>query len=64
MAHVLGIPSPKDDIDGSDVRDVYYEENDIDRIIIYCEKDTITVAQIFLKLRNEELLDEDEVLSV
>lgn len=64
MAHVLGIPSPKDDIDGSDVRDVYYEENDIDRIIIYCEKDTITVAQIFLKLRNEALLEESEVLSV
>lgn len=64
MAHVLGIPSPKDDINGSDVRDVYYEENDIDRIIIYCEKDTITVAQIFLKLRNEPLLEDDEVLSV
>lgn len=64
MAHVLGIPSPKDDIDGSDVRDVFYKENDIDRIIIYCEKDTITVAQIFLKLRNEALLEEDEVLSV
>ncbi|WP_339696645.1 3'-5' exonuclease [uncultured Marixanthomonas sp.] len=64
MAHVLGIPSPKDDIDGSDVRDVYYEEKDVDRIIIYCEKDTITVAQIFLKLRNEPLLEENEVLSV
>lgn len=64
MAHVLGIPSPKDDIDGSQVRDVYYKENDIDRIIIYCEKDTITVAQIILRLRNEPLLSEDEVLSV
>jgi uncharacterized protein YprB with RNaseH-like and TPR domain len=64
MAHVLGIPSPKDDIDGSEVRDVYYEENDIDRIIIYCEKDTITVAQIILRLRNEPLLSEDEIVSV
>ncbi len=64
MAHVLGIPSPKDDIDGSQVRDVYYEENDMDRIISYCEKDTITVAQILLKLRNEDLLVEDEILSV
>ena len=64
MAHVLGIPSPKDDIDGSEVRDVYYEENDIDRIVIYCEKDTITVAQIILRLRNEEILNEDEILSV
>jgi len=64
MAHVLGIPSPKDDIDGSQVRNVYYEENDIDRIVIYCEKDTITVAQILLRLRNEALLTEDEILSV
>ncbi|MDT0555515.1 3'-5' exonuclease [Patiriisocius hiemis] len=64
MAHVLGIPSPKDDIDGSQVRDVFYNEKDMDRIITYCEKDTITVAQIFLKLRNEALLKEDEVLSI
>jgi len=64
MAHVLGIPSPKDDIDGSEVRDVFYNDNDMDRIITYCEKDTITVAQILLKLRNENLLQEDEILSV
>ena len=64
MAHVLGIPSPKDDIDGSEVRDVFYEQNDIDRIITYCEKDTITVAQIILRLRNEPLLMDDEILSV
>jgi len=64
MAYVLGIPSPKDDIDGSEVRNVFYEENNIDRIITYCEKDTITVAQIILKLRNEALLEEDEIRSV
>lgn len=64
MAYVLGIPSPKDDIDGSEVRDVYYVEKDIDRIITYCEKDTITVAQIILRLRNEALLTPDEILSV
>jgi uncharacterized protein YprB with RNaseH-like and TPR domain len=64
MAHVLGIPSPKDDIDGSQVRDVYYEDKDIDRIVIYCEKDTITVAQILLRLRNESILADDEIRSV
>jgi len=63
MAHVLGIPSPKDDIDGSEVRDVFYIENNIDRIITYCEKDTITVAQIMLKLRNENLLAPHEIIS-
>lgn len=64
MAHVLGIPSPKDDIDGSEVRGVFYEENDIDRIVIYCEKDTVTVAQILLRLRNDDILNADEILSV
>lgn len=64
MAYVLGIPSPKDDIDGSDVRNVFYDEGDVDRIIEYCEKDTLTVAQIVLRLRNEPLLTEDEVRSV
>ena len=64
MTKILGIPSPKDDIDGSQVRNVFYEENNIDRIIVYCEKDVIAVAQILLRLRNERLLDADEVLHV
>lgn len=64
MAHVLGIASPKEDIDGSMVRDVYYEVKDVDRIISYCERDVVTIAQVFLRLRNEELLDEGEIHSV
>ncbi|QAA82167.1 3'-5' exonuclease [Aequorivita sp. H23M31] len=64
MAHVLGIPSPKDDIDGSEVGHVFYKEKDIERIVTYCEKDTVTVAQIILRLRNEEILTPDEILSV
>jgi len=64
MAKVLGIPSPKGDIDGSMVRDVYYKENDLDRIIDYCEKDTIAVAQVLLRLRNEKLLQDTEIKKV
>ncbi len=64
LTGILGIPSPKDDIDGGQVREVFYEQGDIDRIIIYCEKDTVAVAQILLRLRQEELLDNDEVISV
>ena len=62
LAHILGIPSPKDDIDGSEVRNVFYNEGDIDRIATYCEKDTITVAQILLRFRNDTLLDDDDIL--
>ena len=64
LAHVLGIPSPKEDIDGSMVRDVYYEENDLERIVKYCERDVVTVAQVFLRLRNEGLLAEDQIVHV
>jgi uncharacterized protein YprB with RNaseH-like and TPR domain len=61
---VLGIPSSTGDIDGSQVGHVFYVEKDIDRIVIYCEKDVIAVAQIFLRLRREDLLDEAEILHV
>ncbi len=64
MANVLGVPSPKEDIDGSMVRDVFYIENDLDRIITYCELDVVTIAQVFLRLRNEELLNDDEIKRV
>lgn len=64
LTHILNIPSPKDDIDGSEVYRVYYEENDLDRIRIYCEKDTVAVAQVFLRFRNESLLSEDEIFAV
>ena len=64
MCKVLGIPSPKGDIDGSQVGHVFYVEKDIDRIVTYCEKDTIAVAQIFLRLRREDLLIEEEIIHV
>lgn len=64
LANILNIPSPKDDIDGSQVGYVYYIEDDIDRIITYCEKDVVTVAQIMLRLRREEILDPSEIISV
>jgi uncharacterized protein YprB with RNaseH-like and TPR domain len=62
LTNVLGIPSPKDDIDGSEVYRVYYEEKQIDRIITYCEKDTIAVAQILLRLRGDNLLSDEEII--
>jgi uncharacterized protein YprB with RNaseH-like and TPR domain len=64
LTNILGIPSPKDDIDGSQVRQVFYEENDIDRIVEYCEKDTIAVAQILLRLRGDDLLHDNEIIHI
>ena len=64
LTTILGITSPKDDIDGSMVARVYYEENDVERIVRYCEKDTLAVAQVLLRFLNRELLSEDEVVFV
>jgi uncharacterized protein YprB with RNaseH-like and TPR domain len=64
MCKILGVPSSKGDIDGSQVGHVYDIEKDIDRIVTYCEKDTIAVAQIFLRLRREDLLIDDEISHV
>lgn len=64
LAKIFGIPTPKDDIDGSQVRSVYYDDNDLDRIERYCKKDVATVAQIFLKYRGEKLLENDQIISV
>jgi len=62
LTRILGIESPKDDIDGSQVRDVYYKEKDLERITRYCERDVVAVAQVVLKLRNETLLTDDQII--
>lgn len=64
LTHILGIPSPKDDIDGSEVYRVYYKENQIDRIVTYCEKDTVAVAQILLRLRGESILKDEDIIHI
>ncbi|MCW4469237.1 3'-5' exonuclease [Flavobacterium sp. MFBS3-15] len=64
LTKILGIPSPKGDIDGSQVGVVYHIEKDIDRIVTYCEKDVIAVAQVLLRFRREDLLVENEIIHV
>ena len=64
LTHILKIPSPKDDLDGSQVREVFYKENDMERIVNYCEKDTIAVAQIVLRLQQKPILEPHEIVSV
>jgi 3'-5' exonuclease len=51
LAEIFNIPTPKDDIDGSMVKNVYYQEKDLQRIANYCQKDVITTAQILLKFK-------------
>lgn len=64
LAHVFGIPTPKDDIDGSQVCDVYWQERDLQRIVTYCQKDVVTVVQLFRKYRCEDLIPEENIIIV
>lgn len=64
LTHVLGIPSPKEDMDGSMVGQVYHEEGDLDRIVAYCELDVVSTAQVLLRLGNRPLLTDAEILRV
>ena len=61
LAALFDIPTPKDDIDGSQVAKVYWEEKDLERIKIYCQKDTLTVAQLLLKYKGESLILEKNI---
>lgn len=61
LAHTLGIPTPKDDIDGSQVWKVYWEEKNLQRIVTYCQKDVVTVAQILLRMNGEPLIKNENI---
>ncbi|MCH8331269.1 MAG: ribonuclease H-like domain-containing protein, partial [Bacteroidetes bacterium] len=64
LASVFKISTPKTDIDGSDVARVYYEDKDLQRIVEYCQRDVVTVAQILLKFKNMDALRDEEILFV
>lgn len=64
LAAVLGVPSPKDDIDGSQVGEVFWKQKDLNRISVYCEKDVATVANIILRLKGQKILDESQITFV
>jgi 3'-5' exonuclease len=64
LTSVLGIPTPKDDIDGSMVAGVYYDDKDLERIIRYCEKDVIAITQVLLRFMNLPLISDDKIESV
>jgi uncharacterized protein YprB with RNaseH-like and TPR domain len=64
LTSVLGISTPKDDIDGSMVAGVFYAEKDTERIVRYCEKDVLAVAQVMLRFMNSPNIEDENVESV
>jgi len=55
LAHVLQIPSPKSDLNGSMIYDTFYKEKDLDRIVRYCENDVKTLAKVFARLQGNKI---------
>ncbi len=62
LTAIFDIPTPKDDIDGSMVAKVYYEENNLDRIKTYCQKDVLAIAQLMRKYQNLPLIPENQIV--
>lgn len=63
LTTIFNIPTPKDDIDGSMVNEVYWKENDLERIVTYCQKDVVALTQLFLKFKNEPLIDDVNIIT-
>ncbi len=64
LAHVFGIPSPKDDMDGSMVSKTFYEEKDLAKIERYCKKDVITLARVYNRFAGAGNLGDDDIIFV
>ena len=62
LTHVFNIPTPKDDIDGSQVAMIYYEEKDLNRIVKYCEKDVVATVQLMLRYLGKPLIEEQNIV--
>ena len=62
LAAALGVPSPKDDIDGSMVADVYWKEKNLQRIVTYCQKDVVTTGNIVLRFKNMPLITDEQII--
>jgi uncharacterized protein YprB with RNaseH-like and TPR domain len=64
LTSALDIPTPKDDIDGSMVAGIFYNEDDLQRIVHYCEKDVLAIARVLLRFMNLPNINEDKIESV
>ena len=62
LSAIFNIPTPKDDINGSDVAKVYWQEKNLKRIAKYCQKDVITTIQLFKKFQGEPLINEQNIM--
>ena len=62
LAKALDVPSPKDDIDGSQVNTVFWNDKNLERIVEYCQKDVVTLAQVLLRFYCEPLIKKENIV--
>lgn len=62
LTEIFGIESPKQDIDGSQVADIYWKEKDLKRIEEYCRRDVVALVQVFMRLNSLPLIADDDIL--
>ncbi len=63
LCAVFGVPSPKDDIDGSQVGRVFWVDQDYARIARYCERDVVATAQVLLRMCGENMMEAENIVS-
>lgn len=65
ISAALGLLNPKDEMEGFQTTGAYYNDEDgLDKIRIYCEKDVVTVANIVRKCRYEDVVAVDDNASI
>ncbi len=64
LVHILNIPNPKNDIDGSEVGRVYWVENDLPRIVEYCQRDVVAIVRVMLRFQNKPLVPDENIIIV
>lgn len=62
LTAIFDIPTPKDDIDGSQVGKIYWQENDIQRIATYCQKDVVAIVQLLLRYKGLPLIEQENII--
>lgn len=58
LALAFDLPSPKDDVTGADVAPLYYDADDLDRIGQYCNKDVVTLINVYLRIIGNQIIDD------
>ena len=61
LATAFSIPTPKDDIKGSDVAQVYWNDHDLPRIVTYCQKDVVTIVNLVLRFKGKPTLGDEAI---